>query len=500
MKTLALISTYNKEGVTSIARALADQGMELVATGKTRTLLESDGLKVMDISELTKEPERFGGRLKTLSTIVLGAILFRPGQDEAEWPYDFRIGAVVCNFYPFATEGSKSESIDEMIEWIDVGGPTMVRSAAKNHKHVDILTDPSQYARFITAVSEDRPRLRERLALEAFERTAELDRLIAREFTLRMHSQMGGGALTYGENPHQTADFIPNRRLGLKLFGKASYNNWLDLEAALRFVLPFDNSQPAVSVIKHGTLCGASVGETGSSADQVFHYAWEGDTISRFGGIIGFNHLPSAAVTDLLEKKFIEAVVVPKTDASLAWAETLIAKKPRLRILLLDFHSERTLSKTETYRGLLGELTQTIDRPDTRDIAINPDRLFECFGSWASACTKSNAMILCGRNEKERISFMAGAGQGQPNRVDALKLLALPRAKDFSQRLNIKIQDLSCFSDGFLPFADSVETLAEAGIKNLIQPGGSKSDDEVAERARQLGVRMVLTGRRHFWH
>jgi phosphoribosylaminoimidazolecarboxamide formyltransferase/IMP cyclohydrolase len=528
MRQIALFSAWEKEGIASIARALESMGMECVATGNTRTILESAGLKVTDISDLTGEPERFGGRVKTLHHKVFGGILFRPGQDEKEWPENFRVAAVVCNFYPFIEKASGCKTIDEMIEWVDIGGPSMVRAAAKNHKHVWVFTRKEQYVRFITqpGVQEDpkvAEQLRSRFALEAFEQVAELDEAIARQFKWKfLGEHIGGGNLTYGENPQQPAYFVANKHNGVRLIGGLSYNNLRDAEGAFRFVSAF--AGPAVSVIKHQTLCGAAAGKRDANPDDVFHWAWEGDTVSRFGGILGFNFVPqSEQILEILRKKFIEVVVMPRDERSTALAEELHAQKNKLRFVLVDpyvyegalalHHPDRikdvspdSLSKVcggeEIIQGFLGRLVQKADAIEYDPAAepLDPRASFLRFGQWAAACSKSNAMVLAGTDEKAGVNYLAGGGQGQPNRLDTLRRLALPRAQEFSARLGVPMGQLTCFSDAFLSHADSLGFLQEAGVRRLIQPGGSKSDDVVADAAREKGIEMEILGKRHFWH
>lgn len=492
-----MFSTWYKDGVESLARAFLEEGMELVATGNTKKLLLDAGLPVMDVSDLTGEPERFGGRVKTLHHKVLGGILFRPHKDESEWPFDYRFEAVVCNFYPFEEKVKDTKTLEEAIEWVDIGGPTMVRAAAKNFEHVYVFTSPSQYARYIACLKSERAHLRRRLAYEAFENVSNLDEEI------RFH--VGGYQfkdtafeLKYGENPHQRADFCPNNDVGVQCFGTLGYNNIRDAEAAFRFVRAFEF--PAVSVVKHQTLCGAAAAEkvSASLSDEVFRLAWEGDLVSRFGGIIGFNFCPSPAITEILEKKFVEIIVAPRNDATLRWAEEFFAKKPRTRIVLVDSRhfGGGPLVFKEIWRGALGTLRQEADFIDLRGAAGS--QFLDLFGQWAGACSKSNAIVLCGI--KDGISYVAGVGQGQPNRVEALEKLALPRAKDFSQRMGLSFSGLTCVSDAFLPFSDVVKILAQAGVRRLVQPGGSKADEEVKSEAQKLDIEMVMTGVRHFWH
>ncbi len=511
MRKFALFSTFNKEGVPSLAGALEKMGMELLATGKTKSLLEEEGFKVTEVSELTGEPERFGGRLKTLHHKILGGILFRPNQDEGEWPFDFRIAAVVCNFYPFTEKARDIQPLPELIEWIDIGGPTMVRAAAKNYQHVWIFTHPKQFSRFIASPAHDSnplneritdadfARMRERFAMQAFESVRDLDESIYREFQYRHVPNPSNGELVYGENPHQKAEFCPNVRAGVKCYGKLSFNNIRDAEAALKFILPFESA--AVAIVKHQTLCGASVGLKTASSDKVFEWAWEGDLVSRFGSVIGMNFIPTPIIEDTLMKKFIEVVILPRSPESERWADRVRGLKEKLRIVLVEKNLfGKSAQHQEIFGGLLGELRQDSDPISTTGSADNAEVLLEKFGIWTSACSKSNAMALAGFDPRTECAYLAGVGQGQPNRVEALKLLALPRAQNFCERREVSFEKLVCFSDAFLPFADNVEVLASAGLRKIYQPGGSKNDGEVQAAAQRLGVEMKLTGQRRFWH
>ena len=509
MRELALFSTWEKEGTASLARSFVAQGMEIVATGKSREYLISEGLKVIDVSELTGEPERFGGRLKTLHHKILGAILLRPEQDRAEWPYDFRIAAVVCNFYPFKekmeeinAQEASTASLDKKIEWIDIGGPTMVRAAAKNHKFVWILTQPEHFVRYTVAQPEEYPSLRARFALEAFQTVAELDEAIVDELENRALHTTGKINLKYGENPHQSANFVPNKKVSTRFYGDLSYNNIRDAEAAFRFVSPF--SGVAVSVVKHQTLCGAAWSPHNKSVSEVFHWAWEGDPVSRFGGVLCFNRIPDKETTEILQKKFIEVLVLPKNAETERWADAFSNTKERLKIVLLDgdvFSPEKLfkhqgVTGRELHQGILGKLSQEIDFIQVDESAAGA---LDSFGQWTTACSKSNSITFCGESN-DGVYFLAGAGQGQPNRVDALKLLAIPRSKEFSTRMKIKFQDLSCYSDAFFPFVDSIEILSEEGFKRVVLPSGSKADADVAACAKSLHVELKFVERRHFLH
>jgi phosphoribosylaminoimidazolecarboxamide formyltransferase/IMP cyclohydrolase len=499
LREMALLSAYNKDGLESLARAFLSSGLELLATGNTREYLKERGLKVLDVSELTGEPERFNGRLKTLHHKILGGILLRPHQDESEWPYDFRIAAVVCNFYPFKEKGEKCATTKELAEWIDIGGPTMVRAAAKNSEHVWVFTQSGHYARYIASPIDEASRSRTRLALEAFEDVAKLDQEIVRQLTSRFEGESITGQLVYGENPHQKAEFLPSRDRKLKAYGRLSFNNFRDAEAALRFVLPFRS--PAVSIVKHQTLCASAAGLKAASARDVFMAAWEGDPVSRFGGVLGFNFTPTSEVTELLAKKFIEVLVMPRDSVSEKWAEDFVSVNAKARVLLVDAALfGAPFENIESFGGVLGTLMQNADRIDGAGSDADLSKLSRLVGEWSAACSKSNAMVLVDTNKDLSIAALAGTGQGQPNRVDALKLLALPRAADYAKRLGRKMSDFVCFSDGFIPFIDTVSVLKEHGIKKLVQPGGSKADEAVKDECKRLGVELELTGVRHFWH
>jgi phosphoribosylaminoimidazolecarboxamide formyltransferase/IMP cyclohydrolase len=311
----------------------------------------------------------------------------------------------------------------------------------------------------------------------------------------------GGGRLTYGENPHQKSEFLPNRRLGPKFYKAFSFNNIRDAEAVIKFLRPFSGLN-AACVVKHQTLCGAAVGIKSSDSAQVFEEAWEGDPTSRFGGVVGLNFTPSSEVVSTFEKKFIEVLVLPRNDQTEALAESLSKKKDKLKILLVSDNALKPDAKRrELVRGQLGELMQD---SDSLTLESNADRdlqkLLKSFGEWCAACSKSNAIALVAGIDSKNLVTLAGAGQGQPNRIDSLERLALPRAIDFCARRSVSVNQLVCVSDAFLPFDDCIQSLAKAGVKRLIQPGGSKADEKVAATANQLGVSMELTGRRHFWH
>ncbi len=504
MRQIAIFSLTDKSRSELIARRMLADGLEIWATGGTYQYLKDKNIDCRELSELSGEPEIFGGRVKSLHHKILASVLFRPGVDDAQWNDDYRTAAVVCNFYPFATKGRAAKTLREMIEWIDIGGPTLVRAAAKNHEFLWILSDPSQYAAFLErkTASDEEENLRATFAFQAFRKVQELDQEIVESWMEKFRPENLAPSrwpkLQYGENPHQEALYL--RSLGgaaVEFMGRFSFNNVRDAEGALRFVGAFAAENPAVAVVKHQTLCGASVGLRAASVDQVFHWAWEGDSVSRYGGILGFNFIPGPEATETLKKSFIEILVLPKSDAARAWAEDFRRKKEKVGIVLVDFE---TLPTHERFEGALGSLIQVRDPAHGRRVLQTDAELLMEFGQWTAACSKSNAVVLAAA--KKGIAVMVGAGQGQPNRIDSLQALALPRAERFLKlhSTNWKLDDCTCFSDAFIPFADFMEILGRTGIQRLVQPGGSIRDEEVLQAGERLGIETVKTGVRHFWH
>jgi phosphoribosylaminoimidazolecarboxamide formyltransferase/IMP cyclohydrolase len=510
MKLWALFSLTDKTDCEKLASCFLKEGIGILASGGTKKYLEEKGLPVTDISDFTGEPERFGGRVKTLHHKVYASLLLRPNDpvDLAQWPEATRIVAVACNFYPFEEKGPASKDFDELVEWVDIGGPTMVRAAAKNCKHVWVFTDSTQYLAFLAATASERqsPTFRQKLALEAFTLVRHLDEAIVSEWGTRLEKESVGGAWTsapaleYGENPHQKARFEVGST-AVEFSGRVSYNNVRDSEAAWRFVNEFDPSaHPAVAVVKHQTLCGASVGANLSEAAQVFKWAWEGDPVSRFGGILGFNTLPDPATTEALLKPFIEVLVLPLSKDTKAWAEAYRSKKERVLTVLVDAKSSQ---RQEMWSGTLGSLRQASDHvlESGAPLKLAPGEEFWMrVSEWMGACSKSNGLAITACDRSGSVVLL-GAGQGQPNRVEAFSKLAMPRAVAFVERFKeFQIENALLCSDAFLPFLDLVEAMHAAGLRRLVQPGGSKNDIKVLDRARELGVKVEITGRRHFWH
>ncbi len=521
----ALFSLTDKRGCEGLAKLFVERGVRIISSGGTKRYLEEHGIEAMDISDFTGEPERFGGRVKTLHHKIYSSLLLRPDSesDWKQWPEGHQIVAVVCNFYPFQEKVSEAKSMDAMIEWIDIGGPCMVRAAAKNAKHVWVFTNPSQYESFLEKSWDERvnEHTRYTLALEAFELVRNLDNAIADEWHRRSLLPYFGEApaekeqvsndslekwtfepnMKYGENPHQKASYtrLTNQN-SAEFLGPVGFNNVRDAEAAWKFVEAFSKEQAAVAVVKHQTLCGACASPNLSQKEEAFSWAWEGDPVSRFGGIVAFNHLPGSEATTCLQKNFVELVVLPKTKECRQWAEKLRASKPRCRFVLVNPFDG---TSKESFTGRLGMLSQDCDFEAIPSKVTNTKSMQEFWihaSAWMGACSKSNALVLTLQSKNGSV-VLAGAGQGQPNRVEAFDKLAWPRAQEFLERFGqFSVKDLLLYSDAFLPFTDLIESMAQAKVKKLVQPGGSKNDSLILEKAKELGVDCTMTGVRHFWH
>ena len=517
----ALISVFDKTGVVEFARALASMKVEIVSTGGTAQLLRQSGIPVRDIAELTGWPEMLGGRVKTLHPKVHGGILFRRDKsehcEEAKRHEITPIDLVVVNLYPFsATAAKPGVTPDELIENIDIGGPSMVRSAAKNFQSVGVVTDPGDYSTIANELREKRElSLGTRLALarKAFARTARYDGEIATELerlatngtvtmnapsTLpeRIHIALERKqAMRYGENPHQAAAlYIPAGTpaaglAGAKQLGgkELSYNNLVDLDAAWRLVLEFQ--QPAVAIIKHNNPCGAA---EQASLREAYVKALACDPVSAFGSVIAVNRPLDGAAAEEMAKLFIECVVAPGYDA--AALEKFGAKK-NLRLLELSRGAADELELKRISGGVL------VQEPDNRvlseqDLKVATERapsateLRALLFAW-KACknVKSNAIVFA------REGQTVGIGAGQMSRVDSVRLAVMKAAT-----AGLSLDGGVVASDAFFPFPDGVEEAGKAGATAVIQPGGSVRDTDVVAAANKLGMAMVFTGVRHFRH
>jgi len=512
----ALLSVSDKTGIVDLGKALASHGVELVSTGGTATALRAAGLEVRDVSELTGFPEMMDGRVKTLHPMVHGGLLaVRDDAGHAASMAEHKIGAidlVIVNLYPFEATVAKGADRDTVIENIDIGGPSMVRSAAKNHAYVAIVTDPADYALVSggTTTLEDR----KKLAAKAFATTAAYDSAIAtwfgtvdqaEEFPATLPITLKrGDSLRYGENPHQSAAFYTAtgsvRGIGQarQLQGKAlSYNNLNDADAALELIAEFRDAAPSVVIVKHANPCGVA---TGTTLAEAYAAAFACDTVSAFGGIIAVNRTLDAETARQITGIFTEVVVAPDADEE---AIALFAAKKNLRLLLTgDLPDPARLGLTAKLiaggwlvqgrdNGTPGELTVVTKRQPTEQ------ELIDCRFAWTVAKhTKSNAIVYA------KDGSTAGIGAGQMNRLESARIAAW-KAKDAAEKAGWSTPRTigsAVASDAFFPFADGLLAAVEAGATAVIQPGGSIRDADVIAAADEAGLAMVFTGMRHFRH
>lgn len=523
-----LVSVSDKTGLIPFVTGLADLGYEIVSTGGTRTHLQAAGLTVIDISEYTGFPEIMDGRVKTLHPKVHGGLLGRPNvaehlaamQTHEIIPFQL----VICNLYPFeATVARPDVTLEEAIENIDIGGPSMIRSAAKNQEHVGVVTDPAQYAGVLAALQNGEFDLsyRRKLANQAFRRTAEYDTAIAQYFlkqdslkeaaatetgsdelpeilTLTFHKQAG---LRYGENPHQRAAFYGEPQAAPTTLAAAkqrngkelSYNNLLDLDAAYNLVAEF--GQPAVSIIKHNNPCGCGLAD---NLHEAFEKAYAGDPVSAFGSIVGINRIVDKATAELMCEpgRFIEAIIAPGfSEAAFEILTTRPKWKSNVRLMELPLPEERARQGLDYRRVTGGLLVQDRDTlPDAEAdwqvvTARQPtaQELIDLKFAW-QVCkhVKSNAIVFA----KE--GMVTGVGAGQMSRLDSAEIAA--------RKSEGRCQGGVVASDAFFPFRDGIDQAAGAGILAAIQPGGSRNDPEVIAAANEHGMTMIFTSRRHFRH
>ena len=518
----ALISVYDKTGVAEFARELASLGIEIASTGGTAKLLREAGISVRDVAELTGWPEMLGGRVKTLHPKVHGGILFQRGKAEdrkqtgehAIQPIDL----VVVNLYPFsATAAKPGVSPEELIENIDIGGPAMIRSAAKNFQSVGVVTDPADYAGVVAELRAKRElslATRLNLARKAYARTArydgeiatELERLAANgsvtigpleKLPQRIHIALKRQqSMRYGENPHQAAALYapagkpPSGLAGAKqLQGKElSYNNLVDLDAAWALVSEF--KRPAVAIIKHNNPCGAAEQD---SLRDAYLKAYECDPVSAYGGVLAFNRAIDAATADEVVKLFIECIVAPGFEPSAV--EKFTAKK-NLRLLEMPRDAvPRGLQLKPILGGMLvqeedaHELTEAELKTVTKRAPTAAEIRSLLFAWKVAKHVKSNAILFA------RDGQAVGVGAGQMSRVDSVKIAVIKAATS-----KFSLAGSVVASDAFFPFADGVEEAGKAGATAVIQPGGSVHDQDVIDAADKLGMAMVFTGVRHFRH
>jgi phosphoribosylaminoimidazolecarboxamide formyltransferase/IMP cyclohydrolase len=505
----ALLSVSDKIGLVEFARGLTEHGYDLVATSSTSRALADAGIEVQSVADVTGFPEMLDGRVRTLHPAIHAGILARRDDPEhmrqlAESRFE-PIDMVVSSLYPFSDTLASGADADMIVENIDIGGPTLIRAAAKNRDSVAVVVSPSQYEPILGELREHRSlsmATRHRLAAEAFTHVATYDTQVAawmragssdealpRELTVggpRLHE------LRYGENPHQRGALyaVPGPRGGMaharQLQGAAlSFTNWLDVDAARALVAEFD--EPAACVIKHTNPCGFAVGE---SAVDAYRRAYECDPRSAYGGIVGVNRPLDLATATALTETFLEAVVCPGLDDE---AAAQLATKTRIRVLVVERPSGAESLDVRSIDG--GLLVQTRDRVTTDRSTMTvasvrqPDEAEwrELLIAWR-VCrhVKSNAVVVV------RDGMAVGVGAGQMSRVESAEL-AVARAGD-------RARGAVSASDAFFPMPDGLETLGNAGVRSVIHPGGSKNDAKVTEAADALGMAVVLTGERHFRH
>ena len=515
----ALLSVSDKTGLVALGQALVRHGVELVSTGGTAKALREAGLEVRDVSDLTGFPEMMDGRVKTLHPKVHGGILAVRGDAAHEDAMTAHaIGAidlVVVNLYPFMQTVARGAARDEIIENIDIGGPAMVRSAAKNHDSVAIVTDPADYA----LVAEGSTNLadRKRLAGKAYAHTAAYDAAIASWFafadagerfpeTLPLALKRAQG-LRYGENPHQHAALYLPQAVGAPGIAQArqvqgkelSYNNLNDADAALELVGEYRDAGPACVIVKHANPCGVALA---GSLLEAYERAFECDTVSAFGGIIAVNQPLDRAAAEAITRIFTEVVIAPDADEE---ARAIFGAKKNLRLLLtgpLADPARQGLFMKTIAGGVLVQSRDNgrIDRDHLRTVtkrAPTEQELSDCLFAWTVAKhVKSNAIVYA----KEGVT--TGIGAGQMNRLESARIAAW-KAKDAADKAGWgapRTIGSAVASDAFFPFADGLLAAAEAGATAVIQPGGSVRDDEVIAAADEAGLAMVFTGMRHFRH
>jgi phosphoribosylaminoimidazolecarboxamide formyltransferase/IMP cyclohydrolase len=520
----ALLSVSSKEGLIELARVLAGRGVHLLASGGTHAALVAAGLEVTEVSAYTGQPEILGGRVKTLHPKLHGGILARRDVAADLAALEVQgiepIDLVVVNLYPFAaTVARPNVTFDEAIENIDIGGPSLIRGAAKNHAHVAVVVEPRQYPALIEQLNTHGGttlEFRRSLAAAVFEQTAWYDRMIAdylaaavapgpTEFLDTYVGRfMRRAVLRYGENPHQRAAFYvepgtrgPNLATAAILHGKElSYNNLLDLDSALRLVRHF--AEPAAAILKHNNPCGAAV--AGKLA-EAFELAYEGDPLSAFGGIVGLNRPVDRATAERLcvAGRFIEAVIAPDYDAdALAMITSRPSWKNSVRLLALrapigpEQPGPEGFDLRRVEGGLLVQDWDTMESDPasgtvaTRRAPTEAERVALEFAWRVCQAVRSNAIVLA------RGRQLVGVGAGQMSRIDSVKI-AVAKAGD-------KARGSVLASDAFFPFRDGPDAAAAAGVTAIIQPGGSKRDDDTRAACDEHGMAMILTGRRHFRH
>jgi len=506
----ALLSVSDKSEITGLAGVLHKHGVELISTGGTAQKLRQAGFPVTDVSEITGFPEVLDGRVKTLHPAIHGGLLARttyaPDVEELD-KMDIRpIELVVVNLYPFKEVISQSGVTPATAtEYIDIGGPTMIRAAAKNFAHVCVLSKPSQYADFIEEYKDSESisfEYRLRVARKAFEHTAEYDVAISKYMAeidnIEVPDQFSvslpqSGLLRYGENPHQKAAVYGFQSQFIDCFhGKAlSYNNYLDIHAAMSLMGDLNHQKPAVAIFKHTVPCGVAIGDELSNA---YRKAFSTDTISPFGGIVIVNQKLDSETAREIDKIFTEIILAPEFDKESL--DILRLKKNRRLVRIKQFPSSgETMQFKSIFGGLLAQETdeQLFNGGECKVVTqrkpSDPEKEDLVFAWSVVKHVKSNAIVYAKNNQT------LGIGTGQTSRVDSSEIAVQKAAKE-----NLSLKNSVIASDAFFPFPDGIEAAARAGASAIIQPGGSIRDNEVIKTANEYNMAMIFTGMRHFKH
>ncbi|MFZ0014691.1 MAG: bifunctional phosphoribosylaminoimidazolecarboxamide formyltransferase/IMP cyclohydrolase [Acidimicrobiia bacterium] len=491
----ALISVYEKDGLVPFVKRLVAEGYDIVSSGGTAKVLSDAGIDVVSVDTVTDSPEILGGRVKTLHPKIHGGILGRGADDDAELAANGieRFDLVVCNLYPFRETVASSDSTElEIIEKIDIGGPAMVRAAAKNHRHVAVVVSPAQYDEVATAVESGglSDELRRRLAAEAFFHTASYDAAIVGwmgdDLVIPLRRV---GELRYGENPHQPASVYREEGASAwwaeatHLQGKEmSFNNYADAEAAWR--LAIDLGEGAVTVIKHTNAAGAA---RGGSIEEAFRKAWDGDSLAAFGGVVGVNGEVDSATATLVSDLFIEVIVARSISDE---ARSILADRTSLRVLLASPPCADDADYRRIDGGLLAQRRDSVALTGWKvvsDREPSADEMTALQFAWTVAAhTKSNAIVIASGEQA------VGVGAGDQSRVGAAERAVV--------KAGARARGAVAASDAFFPFRDGLDTLANAGVTAVVEPGGSRNDQELIDAANGQGVALVFTGMRHFRH
>ncbi|MGC6516653.1 MAG: bifunctional phosphoribosylaminoimidazolecarboxamide formyltransferase/IMP cyclohydrolase [Candidatus Puniceispirillaceae bacterium] len=517
----ALVSVSDKTDLILLANALAEAKIDIISTGGSAKAIREAGIAVSDVSDITQFPEIMGGRVKTLHPMIHGGILSRrdhQGDQQAMEDHDIAgIDLVVVNLYPFEQTVASGGDFDSCIENIDIGGPAMIRASAKNHAHVTIITQPSDYQALIEAISKTGgtdEAFRKAMAYKAFSRTAAYDASVhswlaahagedsfATQISITASKKM---SLRYGENPHQSAaayaigEAVPSVLHATQIQGKAlSYNNLNDTDAAFQLASEFD--KPTIAIIKHANPCGVASDDSLSAA---WDRALSCDPVSAFGGIVAMNRPLDEQTAIKITEIFTEVVIAPEASEA---ARAIMAKKPNLRLLLTGAMADNRQDNT-TFKAIAGGMliqskdTGQVTEPDLKIVTkIKPTdaQITDMLFAWKVAKhVKSNAIIYAKHNQT------VGIGAGQMSRVDSCKIAAAKAQRMADMKGDDKTATLGSVvaSDAFFPFADGLLEAIEAGATAVIQPGGSMRDDEVIAAADEAGIAMVFTNMRHFNH